>query len=225
MPPAGRERPSPADARRPFSVRLATRDDGAACAAIYRPYVERTPVSFELRPPAAEEMAARIERTLERTPWMVVEVDGIVRAYAYGSRHRERAAYDWTVETTVYVDEAFRGRGLGRAAMAALLDILRRQGFHLVVAGVTTPNPGSIALHRALGFERIGGFDAIGWKRGAWHGVDWFGLELGPRSEAPRPIVPLAEAVTAWERGVAQRAPAGTTASAAAARGATRPTS
>jgi L-amino acid N-acyltransferase YncA len=177
----------------PFAVvvRLATPGDAAACAAVYRPYVESAAVSFELAAPPPDEMAARIARTLARTPWLVAEVGGTVRGYAYGSRHRERPAYDWTVETTVYVDAAFQGRGVGRALMTALLAILRRQGFHLAVAGVTLPNPGSVRLHRALGFERVGEFGAIGWKHGGWHAVEWYALELGSRSEAPTPIVAL----------------------------------
>jgi phosphinothricin acetyltransferase len=121
----------------------------------------------------------------------VAEVDGVVRAYAYGSRHRDRAAYDWTVETTVYVDQEFARRGLGRIAMSAVLAILRLQGAHLAVAGVTAPNPGSVALHESLGFGRVGEFDAIGWKFGRWHGVEWFALELGPREGEPTPLVPL----------------------------------
>ncbi len=175
------------------TLRLATPDDGAACAAIYRPYVETTAVSFEQASPDAAEMAARIARTIERTPWLVAELGGAIRAYAYASRHRERAAYDWTAETTVYVDEALTGRGLGRAAMTALLAILRIQGFHLAVAGVTLPNPGSVALHGSLGFTRIGEFEAIGYKQGRWHGVEWYGLELGPREPGPTPIRPLPE--------------------------------
>ena len=143
-------------------------------------------------------MAARIARTVDRTQWLVAEVEGVVRGYAYGTRHRDRAAYDWTVETTVYVDAAFAGRGIGRASMAALLEILRLQGFHLVVAGVTQPNSASTALHRTLGFARIGEFEAIGWKEGRWHGVEWFGLELGPRDEVPQPIRPLADAIADW---------------------------
>lgn len=177
------------------AVRLATVADAAACAAIYRPYVEDTVISFELQPPTADDMAARIERVLERTPWLVAEVDGVVRGYAYGTRHRERPAYDWTVETAVYVDRGWQGRGVGRALLEALLDILRRQGFHLVVAGITLPNPGSVALHRKLGFEQVGEFEAMGWKAGGWHGVGWFALELGPRSRGPSPIRPLEEAV------------------------------
>ncbi len=180
-------------------VRIATVADGAACAAIYGPFVEQTSISFELEPPTPDDMAGRIAKTTARTPWVVVEVGGVVRGYAYGTRHRDRAAYDWTVESAVYVDAAFAGRGIGRAAMTALLEVLRLQGFHLVVAGITQPNPASTALHLALGFERIGQFDAIGWKQGRWHGVEWYGLELGPRERAPSPIRRLADAIADWE--------------------------
>jgi phosphinothricin acetyltransferase len=174
-------------------VRLATPADGAACAAIYGPYVEATSISFEAVPPTAEDLAGRIARTVERTPWVVVEVGGVVRGYAYGGRHRERAAYDWTVETTVYVDRDFGRQGLGRLAMGAVLAILRLQGAHLAVAGITLPNPGSVRLHESLGFHPIGEFEAIGWKQGGWHGVAWYALELGPREAAPTPLVPLPE--------------------------------
>ena len=172
-------------------ARLATPADGAACAAIYAPYVADTAISFEAVPPTADEMAARIARTIERTPWVVVEVDGVVRAYAYGTRHRDRAAYDWTVETTVYVDRDFGRRGLGTAAMGAVVAILGVQGAHLLVAGITLPNPGSVRLHESLGYRPIGEFEAIGWKFGAWHGVAWYALELGPRDVEPSPLVPL----------------------------------
>lgn len=172
-------------------LRLATRDDGPACAAVYAPYVTGTAVSFELAPPDGAEIAGRIERTIARTPWVVAEVDGVVRGYAYASRFRDRPAYDWAAETTVYVDPAFQGRRLGRAAMRAVLAILRLQGFHTAIAGITPPNPGSVGLHRRLGFERIGLFEEVGWKHGRWHGVEFFGLRLSPAEPAPLRIVPL----------------------------------
>jgi L-amino acid N-acyltransferase YncA len=199
MPDGGAGRP-------PIWVRLAAPSDGAACAAIYRPYVASTAVSFELQPPAATEMTARISRTLVRTPWLVAEMDGTVRGYAYGTRHRDRPAYDWTVETTVYVDRTMPRQGIGRATMVELLDVLRLQGFHLAVAGVTLPNAGSVGLHTALGFRPIGVFEAIGFKGGTWHGVAWYGLELGPRPDAPTAPTPLPELIAAgslrrWQLG------------------------
>lgn len=174
-------------------LRLATPADAAGIASIYAPYVNETPISFELQPPTPGQVAGRIERTLARTPWIVAEVEGVVRAYAYAGSFRERPAYDWTAESTVYVDRSLHRSGLGRATMASLLRVLRLQGFRLVVAGVTLPNPGSEGLHRALGFQPVGTFDGVGWKAGRWHGVSFFELELfravdGPE---PTPIRPL----------------------------------
>jgi len=174
-------------------LRLATPADGDATAAIYAPYVAETSISFELDPPTGEEMAGRIARILERGPFVVAELDGVVRAYAYAGRFRDRAAYDWTAESTVYVDRALHRTGLGRATMEAVLRVLRLQGFRLVVAGVTPPNPGSEGLHLALGFRRVGTFTGVGWKDGHWHGVEFFEMELFPVRDGvePPPIRPL----------------------------------
>lgn len=188
------------------TLRLATPADAPAIAAIYAPYVTDTAISFELVPPDAAEMAARMEKIIVRTPYVVAELDGAVRGYAYGSRHRDRAAYDWTVETTVYVDRTIHRQGLGRRTMTAVLEILRLQGAHLAVAGITPPNPGSIGLHAALGFEHIGSFEAIGYKFGTWHGVEWMAMELGPRSSAPPPVVPLPELLATAEGAAAVEA-------------------
>jgi phosphinothricin acetyltransferase len=162
-------------------------------AAIYRPYVDATPISFELRPPTADEMAGRIAKLLEFAPWLVAEVDGVVRGYAYAGRFRDRPAYDWTAESTVYVDADARGRGLGRLLMAAVIRVLQLQGYRTVIAGITLPNDASVALHEALGFKRIGQFGKVGWKAGAWHGVDFYALELGTRvdGEEPNALRPL----------------------------------
>ena len=127
-------------------------------------------------------------------PWVVVEVDGVVRAYAYATRHRERPAYDWTTETTVYVDRDFRARGLGRIAMRAPCRGPAAQGAHLRWPGSPLPNPGSVRLHESLGFERIGEFEAIGWKFDGWHGVEFWALELDAREPVPDPVTPIGEA-------------------------------
>lgn len=177
------------------AIRLATPADGDAIAAIYAPYVLETAISFEADPPSGEVIAGRIAAVLARWPYLVAEVDGVVRAYAYASRFRDRPAYDWTCESTVYVDRSLHRSGLGRATMTALLRVLRLQGFRLVVAGVTPPNPGSIGLHRALGFERVGEFEGVGWKHGRWHGVEFFELALFPAVAGvePRPVRALPE--------------------------------
>ena len=179
----------------PHTLRLATPADADAIAAIYAPYVSETAISFELEPPTSAVMAERIAKVLERGPYIVAEVDGVVRAYAYAGRFRDRAAYDWSCESTVYVDRSLHRSGLGRATMEAVIRVARLQGFRLVIAGVTLPNPGSEGLHLALGFRRIGAFDGVGFKSGQWWGVDFFALELFPPVGAaePSPIRPLTE--------------------------------
>jgi len=179
----------------PHVLRLATPADGNAIAAIYAPYVDETAISFELVPPTGEVIAERISKILEHWPYVVAEVDGAVRAYAYASRFRDRAAYDWTCESTVYVDRSLHRSGLGRATMEAVLRVVRLQGFRLVVAGVTPPNPGSVGLHLALGFERVGTFEGVGWKAGRWHDVEFFELELFPAADGadPAPVRGLPE--------------------------------
>jgi len=164
----------------PHTLRLATPADADAIAAIYAPYVSETAISFELEPPTSAVMAERIAKVLERGPYIVAEVDGVVRAYAYAGRFRDRAAYDWSCESTVYVDRSLHRSGLGRATMEAVIRVARLQGFRLVIAGVTLPNPGSEGLHLAVGFRRIGAFDGVGFKSGRWWGVDFFALELFP---------------------------------------------
>jgi L-amino acid N-acyltransferase YncA len=177
---------------RSISVRLADPvRDAQAVAAIYAPVVNETVISFEEAPPDAEEMRRRMEHVLEWAPWLVAESDGEVIGYAYAARHRERAAYRWSVDLSAYVAATWRGRGVGRALYDRLLEILREQGFVNAYAGVTEPNPASIALHRAIGMQVIGTFDRVGWKFGAWHGVTWLGMRLSDPEGEPREPVAL----------------------------------
>jgi phosphinothricin acetyltransferase len=152
--------------------------DAAACAAIYAPYVTASVASFEEWAPSAEEVAARIERTSQTHPWLVLEdAEGVV-GYAYASPHHARAAYRWAADVAIYVDPAHQGRGAGRRLYTALLDLLRQQGLRTACAGITLPNDASVALHRAMGFELVGTYSAIGWKAGAWRDVSWWQLRL-----------------------------------------------
>jgi L-amino acid N-acyltransferase YncA len=165
--------------------------DAAACAAIYAPSVESTPISFELVAPDAAEFTRRIERYAATHQFLVAEDAGEVVGYAYACRWAERAAYDWAVEVSVYVDGAHHGRGIGRALYEELFERLRAQGFRVAVAGVTLPNAASIGLHESMGFEPIGSLRDIGWKEGAWRDVGYWQLYLRPPgTEAPAPPLP-----------------------------------
>ena len=162
-------------------IRRATAGDAEAIAAIYAPAVTERATSFELEPPDAAGMAARIARVHPAYPWLVAEApDGTLLGYAYGSRHRERAAYGWSVEVSAYVREDAHRAGVGRGLYTALFAILALQGYRRAFAGMTVPNPGSDGLHRALGFAPIGVFEAVGFKFGRWHDVAWFGRDLAP---------------------------------------------
>ena len=171
-------------------LRFATPDDAAAVQAIYAPFCDRSPVSFELTAPTVAQMRERMTAILARFPWLVAEVDGRTAGYVYASPHRERAAYQWSVDVTVYIGEGYRGVGLGRALYAALFELLRAQGFFHAYAGITLPNQASVRLHESLGFELVAVYENVGYKNGAWRDVGWFGLRLQPLVDnppAPRP--------------------------------------
>jgi L-amino acid N-acyltransferase YncA len=171
-------------------VRLADPEaDAAAVAEIYRPAVESSLASFEEVPPTAADMAGRMRTSLERLPWLVAEEEGLVVGYAYAGPHHQRAGYRWSVNISVYVARTHHGRGLGRALYGELLAILRRQGFVNVYAGITLPNPPSVGLHEAIGMRRIGLYERVGFKHGAWHDVAWYHLRLAePEGDPPEPI-------------------------------------
>lgn len=171
------------------TIRLATAADAAAVHAVYAPIVRDTIISFETEPPGVAEIARRIEATLGAFPWLVLERDGAFAGYAYASRHRERLAYRWSVDVSCYVDERFRGRGVGGALYRKLLAILRRQGFFNAYAGITLPNEASVRLHESVGFRAIGVYPNVGYKLGAWHPVGWWGRELAaPRANPTEPV-------------------------------------
>jgi L-amino acid N-acyltransferase YncA len=168
------------------AIRDATEDDGAACAAIYAPYVTGTAITFEYEPPSATDMAGRIAAAQQAHAWLVLEDDGRVVGYAYGGRHKERAAYRWACEVSVYLELGRRRGGGGRALYEALLQRLTERGLRTAVAGITLQNEASVGLHAALGFEPVGTYRRIGWKLGSWHDVAWVQRELGAGGAPPQ---------------------------------------
>jgi len=173
-------------------VRDATVEDAAACARIYAPYVRDTPVSLELEPPTAAEVAGRIAAALARHAWVLLEDGGRVVGYAYGSTFNPRAAYDWSTSVSVYTETGRRRTGAGRALYTALFDRLAARGFRTALAGVALPNDASVGLHTAMGFEPVGTYRRVGWKLGRWHDVTWFQRPLGagPADDGVPPAPP-----------------------------------
>jgi L-amino acid N-acyltransferase YncA len=160
--------------------------DAEAIANIYAPFVNDTVISFEDVAPTAGEMAARIERLTKTHAWMVADDDGEILGYAYGCPHRERAAYRWTTEVSVYVDPRHQRRGAGRALYEALLGALSEQGFRIALGVIALPNDASVGLHEACGFKLVGVYPRIGFKHGKWWDVGWWQLDLGG-SDSDRP--------------------------------------
>ncbi|MBV9788020.1 MAG: N-acetyltransferase [Chloroflexi bacterium] len=168
------------------TIREATPDDAAQIQAIYAPIVSTTTISFELEPPSIDEIRRRILHTSPKLPWLVCERDGIL-GYAYASQHRSRAAYQWSVDVSVYVHEQARRMHIGRALYTALFKILALQGFFNAYAGIALPNPASVGIHESLGFVPVGVYRGVGYKLGAWHDVGWWQLSLQPRTDDPAP--------------------------------------
>lgn len=170
--------------------RLATEADAQALLAIYAPYTFGT-ASFEDGPPALEEFAARIRDISAVYPYIVCEVDGEIAGYAYAHLYKERAAYRWNVEVTIYLSPAFHRRGIGRALMERLLEMLRRQGVRMAYSCITLPNPASTGLHAAMGFTEAGVLTDAGWKNGQWRDVVWMQKRLNESADTPCEVVPI----------------------------------
>ena len=188
-------------------LRLARETDAEAVLAVYAPYVRDTSISFELEPPAPDDIRQRIRTVLAHAPWLMCESDGHVIGYAYAGKFHGRAAYQWTVEVTVYVDRDHHRRRIGEGLYSALLDGVRAQGFRTAVGTITLPNPASVGLHERFGFRPAGVVRSVGFKLGRWHDTGWWALALAdyaPSPAAPRPlnaIVDTARWREALERG------------------------
>lgn len=165
-------------------VRAATVADAPAIQSIYAPIVLETVASFEEAPPDIDEIARRMVAR-PRLPWVVAEVAGRPAGYAYASRHQQRHAYRWSAESSVYLDTAYRGRGIARALYKRLLTEVTELGYVSIFAGIVLPNGASVAVHEALGFTAIGVFPHVGFKHEAWRDVGWWQRPLRDLPGAP----------------------------------------
>lgn len=168
--------------------RLATPADAPRLAEIYAPYVRDTAVTFATTPLTAADFRHKMQGPY---PFLVCEKNGEVIGYAYAAAFREKEAYRWDVELTIYVDSTHHGQGAGRTLMTKLLALLKAQGYLNAYSCITLPNEKSIGLHKALGFAEIGRFDNSGYKLGKWRSVTWLHLPLGNFEGEPAEPVPL----------------------------------
>ncbi|HEY0626422.1 MAG TPA: GNAT family N-acetyltransferase [Allosphingosinicella sp.] len=175
-------------------VRAATPEDAATIASIYAPYVTGSSVSFEVTPPDEEEMRQRIEAGGGLYPWYAAVTDEErLIGYAYATPFRPRPAYRYAVETSVYLDPAYHGRGAGRLLYQALIRTLEKQRFAQAIAAITLPNDASVRLHEALGFVSAGVYRQVGYKGGRWLDVGLWQRALAPATNPPTEPIRLAD--------------------------------
>lgn len=171
-------------------IRLASTDDADGIRAVYAPFVD-TPVTFEEEAPSCETYRERIVRICEKYPCLVAEEGGRVVGFAYAHELRERIAFQWNAELSVYLAPTAQGQGVGSRLYAALIELLRLMGIKAVYGVVTSPNPASERLHRAFGFALMGVQPHAGFTCGTWHDVSWYVREIAPFEDAPAPPVPF----------------------------------
>lgn len=180
-------------------IRIARAEDADAIHAIYAPAVTGSAITFETELPGAEAMRQRILARLQHYPWLAWEEHGNVLAYAYATRFRERAAYDWIAETSIYVHQNARRRGIARKLYGTLLDVMRLQGINQAVGVITMPGDISVALHEAMGFTPAGIWRKAGYKRGQWWDVGVWQKELQAAHIPPQAVVAFPELLESAE--------------------------
>ena len=171
-------------------IRLASADDADGIRTVYAPFVD-TPVTFEEEVPSCEAYRERIAEICEKYPCLVAEEDGRVVGFAYAHELRERIAFQWNAELSVYLAPAAQGQGVGSRLYATLIELLRLMGIKAAYGVVTSPNPASERLHRAFGFALMGTQPHAGFTCGAWHDVAWYVREIAPFEDEPAPPAPF----------------------------------
>ncbi|OQY95603.1 MAG: hypothetical protein B6D37_05365 [Sphingobacteriales bacterium UTBCD1] len=170
-------------------IRLATPEDAQGILNIYSPYIQNTSFTFETEIPSVSAFAERISDYLKQWPWLVCEINGGIAGYCYGGKYRERTAYQWCVESSIYIHDDFQKHGIGKALYDVLIEILKRQGFRNVYAVINLPNEKSVAFHEGLGFTYFATYEKVGYKLGKWKSVGWWQLSINEYDDEPSPPI------------------------------------
>lgn len=178
---------------RDISVRNAKLADAEELLNIYAPYVRETAITFEYTVPTIEEFRERMKKTLKKYPYLVAVQEAEILGYVYASAFKDRAAYDWAVETTIYVKQDRRQSGVGKKLYQALEDVLKRQNIVNLYACIAYPNPGSIGFHEYLGYQTIGHFSKCGYKFETWYDMIWMEKIIGEHRTNPAPVIGIGQ--------------------------------
>ncbi|ALU35452.1 Acetyltransferase [Clostridium autoethanogenum DSM 10061] len=182
------------------TMRMATKADAKEILDIYEPYVRNSAISFEYDVPSIEEFTERINNILKKYPYIVAVDNNQIIGYAYVSSFKERVAYNWAVETTIYLSQDCRGKGVGKKLYLALEKILKRQNIinlNACIAYTTTDNAyltnASMYFHEHLGYRKVAHFTKCGYKFGNWYDMIWMEKIIGEHSENPKPVIPISD--------------------------------
>ena len=177
-----------------ITIRMANPADAQALLNIYAPYVINTAITFEYDVPSVEEFSSRIAHTLEKYPYLIAEEGGNILGYAYASPFHDRPAYDWAVETSIYVDQNIKHRGIGRKLHDALESTLREQGILNMNACIAYPpeedehlDKISVEFHAHMGYRLVGEFYKCGYKFNRWYNMVWMEKLIGEHLSDQKP--------------------------------------
>ncbi len=176
------------------NIRLATLDDAASILSIYEPYILNTAITFETETISIEDFKARMAKIQTQFPWLVYEEEGKVIGYAYASAYRERAAFAWDCECSVYIAEEAHRKGIATKLYIELFERLKAQGYYNMYAFITYPHDSSVELHKKFEFREVGVFYKTGYKHGKWWDLIVMEKSLQVFDQEPtRPIPPIKE--------------------------------
>ena len=183
-----------------MNIRVATPEDAPSLLRIYSYYVKNTAITFEYDVPTVDEFRKRIEQTLLKYPYIAAESDGSITGYAYAAPFKERAAYDWAVETTIYLDKNSRGKGIGKLLYQELENILKKQGILNLNACIAYADVDDCYLtnasqkfHEKLGYHTVGRFSKCGYKFGKWYDMIWMEKFIGEHQTEQSPVIPFSD--------------------------------